>query len=165
MSNLFSGPLADQQHQLILDGPRHGIPTAVMQQVVDLLSQVAQDLDHLTYYLLRYPHGAWLVLETPPSGSWIPVFGHEADAEDTRHRLGSQAQFGEDDADLLVESMGVLDLLFLILGLQQSTGILVYDTLGDRQNAKTIAQAALKQRFQQQLEQAQPRPKGSSHLA
>ena len=46
-----------------------------------------------------------------------------------------------------------------------SAGILVYDTLGDRQNAKTIAQAALKQRFQQQLEQAQPRPKGSSHLA
>ncbi len=146
-------PLPAQTQQLLMDGPRHGIPTAVMEQTIQLLAQVAQDLDHPGYYLLRYPDGGWLLVETPPSGSWIPAFGHASDAAAIRQSLASP--------DLLIEAKGVIEMLFLTLGLQQGSGILVYDTLGDRQKGKTIAQQTLKQHFQQRLRQAP----GSSHLA
>lgn len=54
--------LAAQAATLVEEAPQNGIPTAAMQQVAEVLTQVAQHLDHLQYTTLRYPDGGWLTV-------------------------------------------------------------------------------------------------------
>lgn len=163
--------LAAQAATLVDTAPQNGIPTAAMQQVADVLTQVAQHLDHLQYTTLRYPDGGWLtvrVVEDPAAGEaeslssegsqptthlWIPAFGHLEDAHTTL------AELKERSPELETASFGVLELLFLALGLSRADGIVFYDQAGDRQQGKTVACRALMEQVNQSLRRwASPPP-------
>ncbi|MFS8858383.1 hypothetical protein NW851_02000 [Synechococcus sp. H55.7] len=151
--------LAGQAAALVDSAPQNGIPAAVMQQVADVLTQVAQHLDHLQYTTLRYPDGGWLtvrVVEKPdqtefsPGGEpvshvWIPAFGHLEDAQATLAELRERAP------ELETVSFGVLELLFLALGFSRADGIVFYDQVGNRQQGKTVACRALTEQVNQSL--------------
>jgi hypothetical protein len=158
--------LTAQAAALVDTAPQNGIPTAAMQQVADVLTEVAQHLDHLQYTTLRYPDGGWLtvrVVEKPaPSASgtesppithlWIPAFGHIEDAHTTLAELSSQAP------ELEAASFGVLELLFLGLGLSRADGIVFYDQAGDRQQGKTVASQPLTEQINQAIRGSTPPP-------
>ncbi|MGQ9837356.1 MAG: hypothetical protein ACUVRV_05180 [Cyanobacteriota bacterium] len=154
--------LMAQATALVNTAPQNGIPTAAMQQVANVLMEVAQHLDHLQYTTLRYPDGGWLtvrVVEKPAEeGSesithlWIPAFGHIEDAQTTLAELNSQAP------DLEAAPFGVLELLFLGLGLSRADGIVFYDQAGDRQQGKTVACQPLTQRINQAIRGFAPPP-------
>lgn len=61
--------LAAQAATLVEEAPQNGIPTAAMQQVAEVLTQVAQHLDHLQYTTLRYPDGGWLTVRVVESSA------------------------------------------------------------------------------------------------
>ncbi|MEN9202763.1 MAG: hypothetical protein Q6K80_00285 [Thermostichus sp. DG_1_6_bins_120] len=154
--------LTAQAAALVDSGPRNGIPTAAMERVVDVLTAVAQHLDHLQYTTLRYPDGGWLtvrVVEKPAQqGSepvthlWIPAFGHLEDAQTTLAELHNQAP------DLEAAPFGVLELLFLGLGLSRADGIVFYDQAGDRQQGKTVACQPLAEQVNQAIQGSAPPP-------
>ncbi len=162
--------LTAQAAALVDTAPQNGIPTAAMQQVADVLTEVAQHLDHLQYTTLRYPDGGWLtvrVVEKPApraSGTeslegsepithlWIPAFGHIEDAQTTLAELSSQAP------ELEAASFGVLELLFLGLGLSRADGIVFYDQAGDRQQGKTVASQPLTEQINQAIRRSTPPP-------
>ncbi|MCF2970865.1 hypothetical protein L1047_06605 [Synechococcus sp. Nb3U1] len=154
--------LTAQAAALVDTAPQNGIPTAAMQQVADVLTEVAQHLDHLQYTTLRYPDGGWLtvrVVEKPAQeGSepithlWIPAFGHIEDAQTTLAELSSQAP------DLEAAPFGVLELLFLGLGLSRADGIVFYDQAGDRQQGKTVASQPLTEQINQAIQGSAPPP-------
>ncbi|MFQ3613260.1 MAG: hypothetical protein SNJ68_06045 [Cyanobacteriota bacterium] len=147
--------LTAQATALVDTAPQNGIPTAAMQQVADVLTEVAQHLDHLQYTTLRYPDGGWLtvrVVEKPTEEGaepithlWIPAFGHIEDAHTTLAELNSQAP------DLEAAPFGVLELLFLGLGLSRADGIVFYDQAGDRQMGKTVASQPLTEQINQAI--------------
>ncbi|MEN9222488.1 MAG: hypothetical protein Q6M04_08630 [Thermostichus sp. BF3_bins_97] len=154
--------LTAQAAALVDSAPQNGIPTAAMQQVADVLTEVAQHLDHLQYTTLRYPDGGWLtvrVVEKPAQeGSepithlWIPAFGHPDDAQTTLAELNSQAP------ELEAAPFGVLELLFLGLGLSRADGIVFYDQAGDRQQGKTVASQPLTEQINQAIRGSTPPP-------
>ncbi len=156
--------LAAQAATLVEEAPQNGIPTAAMQQVAEVLTQVAQHLDHLQYTTLRYPDGSWLTVrvversagmeslpEPEPIGHlWIPAFGHLEDAQATLAELREQAP------DLEAASFGVLELLFLALGLSRAEGIVFYDQAGDRRQGKAVACRPLAEQVSQALRRGFP---------
>ncbi|MGY2753285.1 hypothetical protein ACVW0Q_001634 [Thermostichus sp. MS-CIW-21] len=156
--------LAAQAATLVEEAPQNGIPTAAMQQVAEVLTQVAQHLDHLQYTTLRYPDGGWLTVRVvessagadsppepePPGHLWIPAFGHLEDAQATLAELRQQAP------DLEATSFGVLKLLFLALGLSRAEGIVFYDQAGDRRQGKAVACRPLAEQVSQALRRGLP---------
>ncbi len=143
--------LNDQAQTLIQSAPDHRVPLQVMERIVLLLVQAAQQLDHLGYYALRYPDEAWLSIRTPPTPEdpegvrWLPAFGYESDGQAVLSTLA------EADPQLQLVSIEVLDLLFLCLGLNESKGVVFYDMEGDRQTGKTVSQDTLKRHLNQEL--------------
>lgn len=143
--------LNDQAQTLIQSASEHRVPQQVMERIVLLLVQAAQQLDHLGYYALQYPDEAWLSIRTPPTPEdpegvrWLPAFGYEADAQ------AVLATLEEADPQLQLVTLEVLDLLFLCLGLNESKGVVFYDIEGDRQAGKTVSQDTLKQHLNQEL--------------
>lgn len=156
--------LNDQAQTLIQSAPDHRVPYQVMERIVLLLTQAARQLDHLGYYSFRYPDQAWLSIRTPPSpqapegARWLPAFGHQSDADAVLTTLA------EEDPQPELVSLEVLDLLFLCLGLNDSSGIVFYDTEGDRQTGKTVSQATLKQHLNRELStlSSSPYPEGTA---
>lgn len=128
--------LQDQGQRLMQSAPDHDIPVVVMGTVVQMLMQVAQSLDHLHYAVLHYPDHSWVVL---PQG-WLPAFGDDHDA----HQICLELALTEVE----VQWMGVLELLFLALGLTTAQGLVIYDRRGDRSRGKTITRTALHRQLQ-----------------
>ncbi len=143
--------LNQQKYNLIQSAAQHQIPQEVMVYVVDLLANIANHLDQVDYYVLTYPDQSWFALNTADQ-QWILAFGYQEDAEDTLTELQIEA------SALSIQTLGVLDLLFLCLGLKQADGIAFYDSLGDRQSSKTIAQAALRQQLNHYLRSVTQQP-------
>jgi hypothetical protein len=142
----------DQGQALLQSAPQHQLPEPVMQQVVLLLLQVAQALDHDQYTVLRYPDQAWLTVQTDPTPqhpqgqAWIPAYGHPQEA------ALSQVELGSAGIQLQLEQMGIVDLLFLCLGVRGADGFVFYDSPGDRQSGKTVTRTALQQELNRQLQ-------------
>ncbi|NJK64886.1 MAG: hypothetical protein HC921_21255 [Synechococcaceae cyanobacterium SM2_3_1] len=109
--------LQAQAHRLVQTAPDHGIPVSAMQQVGAMLVQVAQQLDHSSYTLLRYPDQSWFLLPQPvhPGADetclWLPAFAASADAEAVQQEIAGIAP------DLQVQTLDVVKLLFNGLGL------------------------------------------------
>ncbi len=146
--------LIRQSQLLIQAAPQHQVPAPVMRAVAAILVVVAKELDHLFYYVPVYPDQSWLTIATPPSPqdpdgqSWIPAFGSEGDGEQTIVELSEETELG-------LQTIGVVELLFLCMGLKQADGLVFYDTEGDRQAGKTVARAVLQHEIHQQLAQLQ----------
>ncbi len=152
--------LAAQAATLVEAAPQNGIPATAMQQVASVLTQVAQNLDHLQYTILRYPDGGWLtarLVETSPetepiSHLWIPAFGHLEDAQAALAELREQAP------ELEAASFQVLELLLLSLGFSRAEGIVFYDQAGERRQGKAVNCRLLVEQINQALRQVTPPP-------
>lgn len=105
--------LVEQEQLLLQAAPTYGIPQPVMQVVVQMLSQVAQELDHTHYFVLRHPDQAWLTIGLKDQ-PWLPAFAYEQDAQVV---MGTPP-------DLELVSLGILELLFLGLGLTHAQGLM-----------------------------------------
>ncbi|MGK7908511.1 MAG: hypothetical protein AB4040_14990 [Synechococcus sp.] len=136
--------IPEQVEKLIETGPQQGIPPVAIAPIAQMLATVAQDLEQLQYYALRDRQQGWWLISTgaEQAEKWVAVFGHRADAERMLAELEnvtSQAPKAEDEFQTSFEVVekGVIELLFLALGMRRSAGLLVYEAEGD---AERIAQ-------------------------
>jgi hypothetical protein len=143
--------LLEQKKELQQTGPAQGIPETVMERVLSLLSDVAQELDHLEYYVLQWPGGGWFLL-SPSLERWIPAFPDHTEA---LKMVTILQQTLPQASELKILNLGVLELLFLGLGLTQAKGILFYDQEGA---GKGITQTSLKSGLKHYLKDLPPPP-------
>ncbi|WP_017326650.1 hypothetical protein [Synechococcus sp. PCC 7336] len=162
--------LARQISDLVQTAPQQGIPVSAMEAIAQMLSDIAADLEHLEYFILRDRQSGWWQCLLPVAAdstetieeAWVVAFGYRSDAEDMLEVLSELGGLS-DAPPFQIEAIDVLQLLFLGLGLKQSAGLMACDRSGNALDllagqpakGKTIRCGELRSQLQQCLRRSQ----------
>ena len=145
----------DRQLQSLIDeAPQYGVPSPVMAQgVIPVLKLLAQQLQHLDYYVMQTEDGNWIVTtllhrEKPqPAKKVIYAFATRQDAASFQGISQKQIQ---------MQTTPVTHLLFELFALNQVDSIVFMDTPGNVEQGKEIQRKMLQDLIQQKLKSLKP---------
>jgi hypothetical protein len=148
--------LEQQLQTLIKDATEFGIAPIVLQQaVVPVLKLLAQQLNHLEYFVLQNFSQDWVIItinnlqETNQEKQVIYAFTTVKDAATFQ---------GSDDPDILAVPIPVTHLLFELFSVQQIDSIIFFDTPGNLSQGVEVKRDRLEALIFQQIQQLKQIP-------
>ncbi|WP_198013417.1 hypothetical protein [Thalassoporum mexicanum] len=145
--------LDDQIAELINDAPQDGGMPQAVSMLSSVLKAIAAKLEHLHYFIIQTQAGDWLLTtlshrDLPEvSKRVIYAYGDRTVANVERLKL--------DDPKLICVEIGVIDLLFRLIGLQAVDSLIVFDSVAGTTNGTEIVRAELQQMCEKHLKRLQ----------
>ncbi|MBE9167843.1 hypothetical protein IQ238_10030 [Pleurocapsales cyanobacterium LEGE 06147] len=143
--------LEQQLKILIDDASNYGVSPLVMQRAITpVLALLAQQLDHVEYYVLQNLEEDWILTtirnQAQPEREKKVIYAFAT--------LQDAATFqGSADPNILAVSLPVTHILFKLFPLQQVDSIIFLKTPGNLQSGTEIERAKLQLLIQQQIQQ------------
>lgn len=155
-----------QLHDLITEAANHQIaPIVIKQAIVPVFEPIAQQLQHLDFYLLRNTQDDWIisVLSKNPQNnnpqsdrlrdkSAKKVIYAFSSLKDAQNFPTTKAQ------DLLAVQMPVIQILFQFFIIQQLDSLIFFDQQGNLKQGLEVDQADLRNQIQSRILQLNSLP-------
>jgi hypothetical protein len=159
--------LDQQVEALVREAPQDGSTPVAVAAIAPALVTIAQQLQHLDYYLLQSLQGNWQITtlqhRSQPEQQKRVIYAY-ADVKDATH--------AGQDPHLVAKPMAIIQLLFHLISLPEVDSLLVNDTPGELSQPIEIKTDRIKQLVQTYLQEASqlgliptPNPRTGSWLA
>lgn len=133
--------LDEQARSLLQQPPPAGLPPQAVALAVNLLIEIAGQLGHLHYFVLRDRAGGWGLCDRDaigvnslpdfdplPNGRWLVAHSQREAAMTLQRRINASEQHLQTQAEALETiDMEVLRILWLGLALRRAEGLLFFD--------------------------------------
>jgi len=149
--------IADQLADLLHNAPQDGVTANAVGLITPVLSAIASKLGHPSYFMLQSEQSNWLMTtlsnRDSPEIEKNVVYAYCSQTAANVERL----QVG--DPKLVCVEIGVIDILFQLLGLKAVDSLIFFDQVNNSQAGVEISNADLQNLCEKQIKRVK-----SSHL-
>ncbi|WP_019501483.1 hypothetical protein [Pseudanabaena sp. PCC 6802] len=139
-----------QIDRLVEDAPQDGVTPGITKVLSSVLKAIALQLNHSSYYILQSQDGSWLLTtlsnRNSPDIEKNVVYAYCSSTASNLERLK------QGDRDLVSVEIGIIEILFRLVGLKEVDSLILFDKLTDTQRGTEISRAELQTLCEKQMQ-------------
>jgi hypothetical protein len=142
-----------QIDELVQGAPQDGVTPGITKVISSVLKAIAMQLHHSSYYILQSQDGSWLL--TTLSNRTSPDVEKNAIYAYCNSTAANLERLKQGDRHLVCLEIGIIELLFRLVGLKEIDSLILFDKSTDTQRGMEISRVELQGLCDKQMQKLQ----------